>query len=177
LNFDTLLLDKRCSKSDALEESMSARPDSWKSEPIVDAVTLPFSASFSSVEFDRIKLGIVPKVMEDKWFIYFEWPSLFLHRSWTGQRVFRVDIEQLDSGFRVSTAVCAASVLTSNSAEYQAEVLKFLISNLLLGKGFPFPKPEGLKEAMPGLFQHAISGTGYREVSVPIHRPWWKFWR
>ncbi|MGA0600511.1 hypothetical protein ACO2Q3_07380 [Caulobacter sp. KR2-114] len=156
---------------------MGACRESWESEPIVDARPLPFSASYSAAEFDRIRQGLVPEVMEDKWFVYFEEPSLFLHRSWTGQGVYRVDFEAHDSGFRVSGAVCAASILASGGAAYQAQLLDFLISNLLLGRGVPFPKPEGLKETMPGLFQHAVSGTGQREVSARRRRPWWRFWR
>ncbi len=58
-------------------------------------VRIDFIQIFSEHEFERIKLGIFPLAMEDKWFVYFESGHLYCHRSWTGICIFDVQIETL----------------------------------------------------------------------------------
>jgi len=45
---------------------------------------------YSIAAFHRIAAGAVPRVMEDKWFIFYEEPCLHFHRSWTGDAIFAV---------------------------------------------------------------------------------------
>jgi hypothetical protein len=60
---------------------------------------------------------------------------------------------------------------------YHAKSLDFFVSNLLLGESKPFPLPQGyLEKGRPGVFQHGISGTGYKEEPHPSKKPWWRFW-
>jgi len=102
--------------------------------------------------------------MEDKWFIYYGEPHLFLHRSWTGQLVYRLAILHGSQGFEVTESLWSIEFAPVRGADpaYQAKLLDFLISNLLLGQSKYFPLPAGSKElAHPDLFQHAISGTRY----------------
>jgi len=72
------------------EEARRATSTSWQRIPFKDGVVLPYAAEFDSVEFSRVRDGLIPWAMEDKWFVYFEEPHLFLHRSWTGQPVYRL---------------------------------------------------------------------------------------
>ncbi|WJH39279.1 hypothetical protein N7E02_20800 [Aliirhizobium terrae] len=144
-------------------------------EPFGKVENIPYRDSFSPEEFQRIKAGFEPKAMEDKWMIYFEDGSLFLHRSWTGLGVYRVNFEESDGGARVRDAFCSRDVLQNREANYQAKMLDFLVSNLLLKKSKPFPLPENVSEPAPGVFQHHVAGTGYPQVIVR-KRPWWKFW-
>lgn len=106
--------------------------------------------------------------MEDKWFVYFEEPYLFFHRSWTGVPVYRVELAPDADGATVTEALWSADLAGVERADpiYQAQLLNFLICNLLLGQSKPFPRPDTAQESAPGLFQHHIAGTGYREVSV-----------
>jgi hypothetical protein len=156
---------------------MTARDDSWKREPFGPVAPIPYAAVFTPAELERIGKGLIPQAMEDKWFIYFEEPSLFLHRSWTGQAVYRVDFERDGDEIRVAEAFCATDLLAGDEPAYQALLLSFLISNLLLGRAEPFPMPDGLTEPAPGVYQHVVAGTGYPESPAPRRRPWWKFWR
>jgi hypothetical protein len=55
---------------------------------------------------------------------------------------------------------------------YQAQLVDFLLSNLLLGEQKPFPLPQDLKEPAPGVFQHSFSGTGYKEIPAHARKPW-----
>ena len=107
-----------------------------------------------------------------------EAPYLFFHRSWTGQPVYRLALQNTSGGASVVEASWAKALASAENANptYQAKLLDFLISNLLLGQSKPFPRPEGLKEPMPGMFQHHAAGTGYQEVSVKVKKPWWRPW-
>ncbi len=58
-------------------------------------IKIDFARVFSEQEFERIKLGISPRSMDDKWFVYFERGHLYCHRSWTGICIYDVQIETI----------------------------------------------------------------------------------
>ena len=145
--------------------------------PLGAADPIPFEAHYSAAEFTLIRKGLVPEVMEDKWFIYHEGGSVFFHRSWTGAAVFRVDFQEGRDGFAVAGAVCAREIIEAGESAHQARIVAFLIGNLLLGRSLPFPVPEGTGTLPPGVLQHSVSGTAYPEIVHPMRRPWWMFWR
>lgn len=154
---------------------MTAGPDDWKRLPFGQTAPIPYRASFGDAEFETIARGLIPQAMEDKWFVYLDGPVLCFHRSWTGQAAYRVTFEAADGGHTVTEASCAVELIGREGAAYQAELLDFLIRTLLLGEARPFPRPEGIEEPAPGIYQHRVAGTGYPEVVVP-RRPWWKVW-
>jgi hypothetical protein len=155
---------------------MAATKDRWKRIPFTSGVAIPFQAVFSHEDADKLREGLIPEVMEDKWFIYFEDPHLFLHRSWTGQPVYRVTLAANGEESSVIEALCVAGAVEETTPEYQASLLDFLISNLLLGKTKPFPVPPGAWEARPGLLQHVAAGTGFPQSGI-ARRRWWRWWR
>ncbi|WP_416407152.1 hypothetical protein [Agrobacterium rosae] len=155
---------------------MTVKPDDRQRQPFDDVTKIPYDATFSAEDYDRIQSGFSPAGMEDKWFIYFSESSLFLHRSWTGKGVYRVDFEPDQNGAKVCQAVCDAEIVAKSTTAYQAQLLGFLISNILLDKEETFPLPAGLVEPSPGVYQHHVSGTGYRQIKTKGKQPWWKFW-
>lgn len=144
---------------------------------IADPTPLPYRERFSKEELARIRKGHVPHDMDDKWFIRFEHPYLNFHRSWTGQGVYRVELAEDPQGAVVASASCAAEILAGSNPEDQAGIVEFLIGSFLLGRGVPFPNPEDEAAEHPGLYQHAVSGTGLSEKRTRPKRSWWKFWR
>ncbi len=73
----------------------------WKTIPLPEKrVKVTFERTFSNEESDRLKAGLIPEEMEDKWFIYFENETLFFHRSWTGYCIYQVRFAQDENGFR-----------------------------------------------------------------------------
>jgi hypothetical protein len=40
--------------------------------------------AFTQHEYAQIARGLIPEEMEDKWFIYLEDMTLYVHRNWTG---------------------------------------------------------------------------------------------
>jgi hypothetical protein len=156
---------------------VKAHPESWKRVPFTSGVPVPFSSSFTLEEFDRIAAGLVPQQMEDKWFIYYEPPYLIFHRSWTGQPVYRLMFATRGDRAVVEEALISRDVadVRIESAEYHGLLVDFLISNLLLGKGKPFPVPEHLLFASP-VYQHHVCGTANEEYVVAAKKPWWRLW-
>ena len=124
---------------------MAASATSWKREPFKEGVPIPYQATFSSEQFLRLKMGLVPRVMEDKWFIYYEDPHLFLHRSWTGHPVYRLKLGSLPDGAE-STEALWSHLDDNSNLSYAAELLDFVVSSLLLGQAKPFPMPPGQTE-------------------------------
>jgi len=158
-----------------------ANSESWKRVAFSGGVALPYTSTFTSEELRQLQLGLVPREMEDKWFIYFEAPHLFFHRSWTGQPVYRVTLDLQSTHAEVLEALWATELANQGKSTrpYEAQLLDFLVSNLLLGKSKPFPVPESADgTSIPtGVYQHHVSGTGYKEQVVPGRpKPWWRFW-
>lgn len=117
--------------------------------------------------------------MEDKWFIYFDGPHLYLHRSWSGLAAYRVTFDVVGSeGAIVTEALCADELLDESSPVYQAKLLSFLIGNLMLGEAQPFPLPRHARSGVAGLLQHLVAGTGFAHVpAFDGDRQRWAFWR
>ena len=66
-----------------------ATKSSWKTlDAPVKRQPLGYEQLFTNVDAERLQEGLVPQVMEDKWFVYFENDWLYLHRSWTGSLVY-----------------------------------------------------------------------------------------
>jgi hypothetical protein len=104
--------------------------------------------------------------MEDKWFMFLEGSFLYVHRSWTGRPVYKVEFEPVEDGMRVKEALLANEAPDFGGLGYQAELLEFLIGAFLLGEHRSFPRPEEVEED-DGQFQHNIVGAAYPEKVVP----------
>ena len=158
---------------------MSASAASWKRIPFTEGAPLPYRSTFSDRQLLRLQGGLIPREMEDKWFIYYDAPHLFFHRSWTGQPVYRLALAATARGADVAEALWSTELAGSaddGDKAYQAQLLDFLLSNLLLGQSKPFPRPAGTSDPTPGLLQHHLAGTGHPEVPAQIKKPWWRLW-
>jgi hypothetical protein len=153
---------------------MNANASSWKHDTFGSGVPIPCSLSFSLEEFERIQSGLVPREMEDKWFIYYDAPFLFFHRSWTGKPVYRLKFLIRDHRAVVDEMLRSHDIAESDEG-YDARLLDFLIGNLLLGKCKPFPVPADMLGGAE-VYQHHVSGTGFPEQVVPPRTPWWREW-
>src|SRR5882757_8930770 len=143
---------------------MTATRASWKCQPFENGLPLPYQAVFTSEQFAQLREGLVPDAMEDKWFIFYEEPHLFLHRSWTGRPVYRLALKTGPTGAEVAEALLSNDIPEKArfDPDYQVRLLDFLVSNLLLRQAKPFPVPTG-QTGTKDAFQHHISGTGYAE--------------
>ena len=142
---------------------MRALPTSWKTRPFNEGVPIPYRGAFDHEQFSGLKQGLVPQQMEDKWFIYYEEPYLFLHRSWTGQPVYRLTLRPSQGGAEVTEALWSKDPADASEldSEYQVKLIGFLLSNLVLGMDTPFPVPNDLNKTQRAVLQHHVSGTGF----------------
>jgi len=129
-----------------MTEPRAASRTSWQSEPFTAGVSIAYKAIFSEEQFARLKTGLVPTQMEDKWFIYYEKPHLFFHRSWTGQPVYRLALRKTTDGAEIDEALWSNVPADGPELDsgYQVLLLDFLLSTLLLGETKPFPLPQAI---------------------------------
>ena len=169
-----------CREGTLLERAIEwPRPEIAGSDPLHQGRASLLPRFIFAIRIPKNPSGADPR-REDKWFFYFEEPDLFAHLSRTGQPVYRVTFELNDGEAYVTEALCVAEVIAKTSGDYEAALLDFLISNLLLGEQKPFPVPTRAKDKSAGLLHHVIFGTGYREVfseQSADRRRWWQFWR
>jgi hypothetical protein len=147
-----------------------ASATSRKREPFKEGTALNYRVTYDEEQFALLKDGLIPHEMEDKWFIYYEEPYLYFHRSWTGLPVYRVTLKSLPTGgAQVIEALWSKGPTFPDAAtrdsEYPAKLLDFLITSLLLRQSKSFPMPSGFGDHAPGLLQHVISGTGFPQSS------------
>ncbi len=151
------------------EPNRIASRESWKT------LTLPskrenlcFNDSYSEPEFNLMKHGVIPAEMEDKWFIFYEEPWLYFHRSWTGAAIYGVRFELSNE-----TAKAVESWVNREPSQYQETrtdydkaVVKFLIEAFLLGRQASFPVPPDVPSDLPtGAYQHHVVGRAFPEAS------------
>ncbi len=60
--------------------------------------------TYTPDEFPQIARGRVSETMDHKWFIFFEDPWLYFHRSWTGAGLYKVSFASVESGIQVAEA-------------------------------------------------------------------------
>ncbi len=154
---------------------------SWKTLPCpVERATLSVVTTYSAAEFEQIKVGLTPAAMEDKWFIFFEEPWLYFHRSWTGSCVYGVRLEPSFEGVKVAESWVSRDTKQhrGHDVRHEERVLTFLIDALLLKKAVAFPVPSSAAGTPEGIYQHSVIGRGFPEVQdVASERPMYGLWQ
>jgi len=137
-----------------------ATRESWKTvKPLPEKrAKLAYSRTFDAAEHARIVRGLVPEQMEDKWFVFWEEPWLWFHRSWTGIAIYGVRLE----GTTVKEAWVnrAPEEYAATDDAHDAAILAFLVDRLLLGRDVPFPVRASFPEAKRDLLVHVVVGRG-----------------
>jgi hypothetical protein len=104
---------------------------------------LAYARTFSVEEMERVRHGVLPNSMDDKWLILHTDGWLNLHRSWTGRCIYALRLAESPDG----QATVAEAWVNTRPEHYSHEgpdrspdLLSWLIEALLLGKrGVPFP--------------------------------------
>lgn len=139
-----------------------AQPTDWKTEPMPDETdSLDFYKIFSSEEFERVKAGLIPREMEDKWFIYYDNHALNIHRSWTGFHIYSITIlPHEDNTYSITRTIVNRNQEQYNQQNnaYDVSLLNYLIERLLLGKAVPFPMPTDISKEDSAIYKHSMVG-------------------
>jgi hypothetical protein len=136
---------------------------SWKNQPLPDArAPLAYTRTFDAQEHARVTKGLVPEEMEDKWFIFYEAPWLFLHRSWTGTCIYAVRLRAERAGSVVEEALVnrAPEQYRETDDSHDLALLAFLVERLLLGRVAKFPVRRDLDATKAQALFHHVAGHG-----------------
>jgi len=90
-------------------------------------------STYTIDEFNRIKKGIIPQSSDDKWFVYFEEPWLYVHRSWTGYGIYLVRFQTTDGGAHIVEGFVSRDpeqYRGYRSEKLESQYLKMFINNL-----------------------------------------------
>jgi len=123
----------------------AAEKSDWSTRELPSKrTTIPLDRSFSAGETKRMRAGLVPEEMEDKWFIYWHNNALFFHRSWTGSCIYVVRFAEEDDGYRMVEADVNRDPeqYGETSDERDASLISYLIDVLLLSRDAAFPSDE-----------------------------------
>ena len=139
-----------------------ATRESWDTKPMPETrARISYERSFDAAEHARVARGLVPVEMEDKWFVFYEAPWLWLHRSWTGIAIYGVRLRAEGEG-----SVVEEAIVNRDPAQYRetddahdAAVLSFLVEALLLGRAVPFPLRAGTPAEKADLLRHHVVGN------------------
>lgn len=84
------------------ESLLAARADSWGNlQPLPKQHTkIELDISFNNEQSNVLRLGFIPRAMEQKWFSYFKNNVLYQFRSWTGICIDEIYFESSPAGLR-----------------------------------------------------------------------------
>ncbi|MEO1134004.1 MAG: hypothetical protein AAFX40_15035 [Cyanobacteria bacterium J06639_1] len=152
-----------------------AQKSSWQTlAPPELREPLGYEHTFTSADAARLKLGLIPQAMEDKWFVYFEDGWLYLHRSWTGALIYWLRVEDCPAGIRVveSWVSRGSKHYRETDTAYDSLMLDFLLRRMMLGQDVAFPiRSAANSNPPPGLYQHHAIGRSYPERTVLNDEP------
>lgn len=90
------------------DKSEVATAQSWETNPMPEKrLCADVDFHMNAEQFDLLRRGHIPHVMEDKWFMYFDEgeSEIRLYRSWTGNCIFQGKVEELPGGEHIITRV------------------------------------------------------------------------
>jgi ADP-ribosylglycohydrolase len=121
--------------------------------------TIELDQRYPPEELARIKLGLIPDQMEDKWFVYWQDETLFFHRSWTGICVYAVRFRCDDDGAAMVAADINRDPEECGTADDDdhAELIPYLIDVLLLRRPATYPSAQS-SDAEEALEQWSVVG-------------------
>ncbi|MGQ9643783.1 MAG: hypothetical protein ACUVT3_08005 [Ignavibacterium sp.] len=65
-----------------------ATKTTWKNLPIENPKQIAIELRFTERHYSKLIKGLIPKEMEDKWFVFHDNDWLYFHRSWTGFGIY-----------------------------------------------------------------------------------------
>jgi ADP-ribosyl-[dinitrogen reductase] hydrolase len=112
-----------------------ATKETWKNIPIDNPKRIDIDLLFTDKQFSKLKNGLIPQQMDDKWFIYYENEWLYFHRSWTGNGMYKAKMKKVSDGYSVTEfwAERNQEKYKNEDDNTDIETFTFLIARGLLG--------------------------------------------
>ena len=113
--------------------------------------TIALNRTFLPNEMQRIQAGLVPEMMDDRWFIYWHNDELYFHRSWTGFCIYIVRFVTEGNACNAYRMIEAdlnrdTEQYSETSDAHDAKLISWLIDVVLLEKSAEFPSDESGSE-------------------------------
>ena len=155
----------------------AAQPSDWKTKALPSKRTsLALDRFFSRQEMEAIRMGVIPRQMEDKWFVYWKDGDLYFHRSWTGFCTYIVHFKDQEGGARMFKAEVNRDPdqYTETDNAYDAQLIAYLVDVLLLQKESVFPGKGGTpgEQAIANwsMVGRAMFGKDYHDEVILIQK-------
>jgi len=117
----------------------------WETKEFSKPQSISVNTYLTEKQFARVRYGLFPEAMEDKWFIYFENGRLCFHRSWTGCKIYEIEINKSESRYDYTEIIVERDAeIYSNTDNFEDELsVDFLICKGLLGMRGEYIAPPG----------------------------------
>ena len=124
--------------------------------------SLPLLRRFNAEETTRLRRGLVPRDVEDKWFICCDEDQLLLYRAWTGICIYGATLRPDPNGCTLVSPWVnrEPSQYAQSDLDWDSALASWLIERLLLGRELPFPARKGLSPDKAHAFEHTVVGRG-----------------
>jgi len=106
--------------------------DDWKTNEFSKAQIIKVILPITESQYAKIRFGLLPLQMEDKWFVYFNDGRIHFHRSWTGDKVYEAKVEKLDSQYVIKEILVERDVKLYSCTDDIKDFRSFLF---ILGRG------------------------------------------
>ena len=160
-----------------------AMREDWKTRPMPAqraSILIPheIGRAFNDADMASLRCGLLPAEMEEKWFVYFEDGVLHLHRSWTGNFIYRVKFGQSLDGWRateVDINLHPRQHKMVDAADEAGIARLFMLLDMVCNKGkreVPGATPHTAGEAAPAQAGSSMSRATDESVSAgagPAH--------
>jgi len=89
----------------------------------------------NETELARVRFGLWPEQMEDKWVIYFENGCICCRRSWTGLKIYEAEVQKCDTGYIIPelTVERDAKIYSNEDDTEDLRTFHYLIGRGILG--------------------------------------------
>lgn len=89
--------------------------------------------TFTEEELATLRLGLVPRDMDDRWFVFQENDQVYLHRSWTGHCIFILHLDATNRHHTVTANADPAQVRAMDPEELES-LLTGVIDHVVLAR-------------------------------------------
>ena len=110
-----------------------ATKDSWGYYPMKNPKKIPINLIFNEEQYKKIKIGFIPSMMEEKWFVFFEDGWVHWVRSWTGAEWVKAEIKKENDKYIMSEFFLEAGVSEENDIKKDAEIFESFMNVLISG--------------------------------------------
>jgi len=113
----------------------------WKTQGFSKPSSINAGLRLTETQYARIRYGLMPEQMEDKWFAYFADGRICFHRSWTGAKIYEARIHKTDNDYVIPEIIVERDAELYSNMDDNEDVRSFyfLIGRGLLGLDVEMP--------------------------------------